>query len=88
MVAVTHATPQAVGAWLDSLSSIYSSADRERFVAAFEMAQQRVGDARGADGEPLLARALGAATLLGAQRFDPDSLTAALLLGLPSTAQY
>jgi GTP pyrophosphokinase len=88
MVAVTHATPQAVGAWLDSLSSIYSSADRERFVAAFEMAQQRVVDARGADGEPLLARALGAATLLGAQRFDPDSLTAALLLGLPSTAQY
>jgi hypothetical protein len=50
MVAVTHATPQAVGAWLDSLSSIYSSADRERFVAAFEMAQQRVGDARGTDG--------------------------------------
>jgi len=86
MVAVTHATPQAVGAWLDSLSAIYSSADRERFVAAFEMARQRVGDARGADGEPLLARALGAATLLGAQRFDPDSLTAALLLGLASTA--
>jgi GTP pyrophosphokinase len=88
MVAATQATPQVVGAWLDSLSDIYSNADRERFVAAFDMAQQRVGDARGADGEPWLSRALGVATLLAAQRFDPDSLTAALLLALSGAARY
>ena len=88
MVAVTHTAPKAVGAWLDSLSAIYTDADRERFLAAYEMAQARVGDARGPDGEPLVARAMGAAAILAAQRFDPDSLTAALLLGLPASARY
>ena len=88
MVAVTHAAPQAVGAWLDSLSDVYTDADRDRFLAAYGMAQDREGDTRGADGEPLLARSLGAASILAAQRFDPDSLTAALLLGLPLSARY
>jgi GTP pyrophosphokinase len=88
MVAVTRATPGAVGEWLDSLPAIYTGADRKRFLAAYEMAQERLDDARAADGEPLLARALGVATILGAQRFDADSLTASLLIGLPASAQY
>jgi len=88
MVAVTHAAPQAVGAWLHSLSASYTDADRERLLAAYRMAQERIGDARGADGEPLMARALGTATILAAQGFDPDSLVAALLLGLPASARY
>ncbi len=88
MVAVTHAAPQAVGAWLDSLSDVYTDADRDRFLAAYGMAQEREGDTRGTDGEPLLGRSLGAASILAAQRFDPDSLTAALLLGLPLSARY
>ena len=88
MVAVTQAAPQAaapqaVGAWLDSLAPVYTDADRERFAAAYEMARERVGDARGADGEPLIERALGTAGILAAQRLDPDSLTASLLVGLP-----
>ena len=92
MVAVTHAAPhaapQAVGAWLDSLSSIYTQADRDRFAAAYEMAHARLDDARGADGEPLIARALGTAGILAAQRFDPDSLVASLLVGLPMASGY
>jgi len=88
MVAVMHIAPKAVGAWIDSLPAIYTDADRERLLAACEMAQERVGDARGADGELLVARGFGAAGILAAQRLDPDSLTAALLLGLPASARY
>jgi GTP pyrophosphokinase len=93
MVAVTHAAPQAaaphaVRAWLDSLGSIYTEADRARFANAYDVARAAAGDARNVDGEPLLARALGAAGILAAQRLDPDSLTAALLGGLPSLPDY
>jgi GTP pyrophosphokinase len=93
MVAVTHAAPlaavpHAVGAWLDSLSDVYGDADRARFAAAYAMAQEALGDAIGAEGEPLVARALGTASILAAQRFDPDSLTAALLVGLPASGRY
>ena len=93
MVAVTHAAPQAaapqaVGAWLESLGPVYTDADRARFAAAYELAHATVGDARGADGESLIARALGTAGILAAQRFDPDSLIAALLMGLPATGSY
>src|SRR6185312_5612453 len=93
MVAVTQAAPhaaapQAVRAWLDSLSPVYTDADRARFGAAYEMAHKRVGDARGADGEPLIARAIGTASILATQRLDPDSLTASLLFGLPASATY
>src|SRR5690348_114150 len=88
MVAVTHTAPRAVGAWLDSIASVYTDADRERFLAAYQMAHERVGDAAGVDGELFVARALGAASILAAQRFDPDSIVAALLLGLPASAHY
>ena len=93
MVAVTQAAPhaaapQAVRAWLDSLSPVYTDADRARFEAAYEMAHKGVGDARGTDGEPLIARAIGTASILATQRLDPDSLTASLLFGLPASATY
>ncbi|HLX29814.1 MAG TPA: bifunctional (p)ppGpp synthetase/guanosine-3',5'-bis(diphosphate) 3'-pyrophosphohydrolase [Casimicrobiaceae bacterium] len=88
MVAVTHAAPKALGAWLDSLSSVYGDADRERFLVAYEMAQERLGGAATDDGEPWMARALGTATILAAQRFDPGSITAALLIGLPASGQF
>ena len=59
MVAVTHAAPQAaapqaVRAWLDSLASVYTDADRARFAAAYETARAALGDARNAEGERLL----------------------------------
>jgi GTP pyrophosphokinase len=93
MVAVSHAAPQAaapqaVGAWLESLGPVYTDADRARFAAAYELAHASLGDALGADREPLIARALGTAGILAAQRFDPDSLIAALLMGLPAVGSY
>jgi GTP pyrophosphokinase len=93
MVAVTHAAPpaavpEAVGAWLDSLSDIYGDADRRRFSAAYAMAHDALAEAAGTDGERLVARGLGTATILAAQRLDPDSLTAALLVGLPMSGRY
>ncbi|MGE5669101.1 MAG: RelA/SpoT family protein [Betaproteobacteria bacterium] len=93
MVAVTHAAPQAaapqaVAAWLSSLAPVYTEADRGRFAAAHELARARLGEARGPDGEPLIETALGTATILAAQRLDPDSLTAALLIGLPNVPGF
>ena len=93
MVAVTHAAPQAaapqvVGAWLDSLASVYSETDRKRFSAAYEVARRTLGDARSADGEPLIERAIGTAGILAAQHLDAVSLTAALLVGMPAVAGY
>jgi GTP pyrophosphokinase len=93
MVAVTHAAPQtaapqAVQAWLDALSSVYGDADRERFAAAYRMASEAVGELRGGDGERLIERAIGTAGILAAQRLDPDSITAGLLVGLPDASGY
>src|SRR6478735_11041870 len=93
MVAVTHAAPQAaapqaVNAWLDSLTPVYTATDRSRFATAYETARDAFGDLRHAEGEPLIARALGTAGILAAQRLDPDSLTASLLVGLPASAKY
>ena len=90
MVAVTHAAPQAavqaVDAWLDSLAAVYTDADRSRFSSAYHMAREAFGDAGNADGERLIERALGTAGILAAQRLEPDSLTASLLVGLPDVA--
>ena len=93
MVAVTHAAPQAaapqaVQAWLDSLAAIYTDSDRERFRAAYEFARSALGEARNQDGEPMLARALGTASIVAAQRLDPDSIASALLIGLPGQPAY
>ena len=93
MVAVTHAAPQAaapqaVRAWLDSLASDYADADRARFAEAYDMASASRGSERVVDGERVIERALGTAGILAAQRLDPDSITAALLIGLPESADY
>ena len=93
MVAVTHAAlqataPDAVGAWLDSLAAVYTDTDRARFASAHATAHDLLGELRGADGEPLIARAIGTAGILATQRLDPDSLTAALLVGLPGSVKY
>jgi GTP pyrophosphokinase len=88
MVAVLHAAPQtaapqAVVAWLETLSREYSSEERASFAAAFEHARARCSDAVMPDGESALDRAFGAATILAGLKLDPDSIRAALLLGLP-----
>jgi GTP pyrophosphokinase len=93
MVAVLHAAPQtaapkAVAAWLDTLTGEYSAEDRASFSAAFEYARARATDAVMGDREPVLDRALGTATILAGLRLDPDSIRAALLLGLPVAGTF
>jgi GTP pyrophosphokinase len=93
MVAVLHAAPRtaaphAVAAWLDTLSREYSATERASFAAAFEHARSLCGDAAMPDGEPILDRALGTATILAGLKLDPDSIRAALLLGLPVAGAF
>ena len=79
---------QAVAAWLDSLESDYSADVRASFAAAIDYARAGTGSATMADGEPALDRAVGAATILAALKLDPDSIRAALLLGLPVAGAF
>jgi len=93
MVAVLHAAPltaapQAVTAWLDSLSRDYSADERASFAAAFAHARACCADAAMPDGESVLERALGTATILAGLKLDPDSIRAALLLGLPVAGAF
>jgi len=90
MADVLHAAPQttAFAARLDSLALPYSVAERASFAAAFEYARSRCGDAAMPDGESVLDRALGTATILSGLKLDPDSIRAALLLGLPVAGTF
>ena len=93
MVAVLHAAPSnaapaAVAAWLESLAPTYRAPDRETFKAALELARERYGDRRLGDGEALLDRAVGAATIVASLHLDPDSIVAALLCGLPAANAF
>jgi GTP pyrophosphokinase len=93
MVAVLHAAPQAaapqaVAAWLDSLSSTYSPDERAAFATAFAYARDHAATAAMSDGEPALERALGTATILAGLRLDADTVRSALLLGLPVAGAF
>jgi GTP pyrophosphokinase len=93
MVAVLHSAPGtseplAVAAWLDGLRGTYPDEDRESFAGVAAYARERCGDAKGADGEALIDRAFGAATILASVKLDADSLRAALLLALPAARAF
>ena len=87
MVAVTHAVreaaaPQAVAAWLATLSGVYPAEDRAAFETALAYARERCGSARGRDGEPLIDRAIGTAVIVTGLKLDAGTVRAALLIGL------
>ncbi len=93
MVAVAHVapktnTPHAIAAWLDGLRGIYPDDDVATFDAAASYARARYADARGRDGEPLVDRALGAATIVAALKLDAGAVRAALLSGLPAAGAF
>jgi len=93
MVAVLHAAPeasapQAVAAWLESLAGAYPADDRDAFAAALAYARERCGTGRGRDGEPLLDRAVSAATILAGLKLDAGTVRAALLTGLPGAGAF
>ncbi len=89
MVAVLHAAPVrdaplAVAAWLDGLRPTYGDDAVRSIASAWEALRAAAGDARTADGEPVVDRALGTATILAGLRLDPASIRAALLHPLPA----
>src|SRR4051812_5220182 len=93
MVAVLHAAPEAsapqsIAAWLAGLRGIYPDDDLAALEAASAYARERCGGTLGRDGEPLMARAVGTATILAGQKFDAATLRAALLLGLPAAHAF
>ena len=74
MVAVLHAAPLpdaplAVGAWLDGLRSTYGDDGARTIAAAFETLREAGDDAHTPEGEPVVERALGTATILAGLRF-------------------
>ena len=93
MVAVLHAAPetgapQAVAAWLDGLRGTYPDDDLDSFKAAFAYAREHCADAPGQDGEPLIDRAAGTATILAGLKLDAATVRAALLVGLPAARAF
>ncbi len=93
MVAVLHAAPEAsapqsIAAWLDGLRGIYPDDDLRAIEAASAYARERCANVAGRDGELLLDRAVGAATILAGQKFDAGTVRAALLIGLPAAHAF
>ena len=87
MVAVLHTAPamgapQAIAAWLDGLRGTYPDDDLTALETAFVYARERCSDAPGRDGEPLIDRAAGAATILAGLKLDAATVRATLLIGL------
>ncbi len=80
--------PRAVSVWLDGLRGTYPEADLRVLEAAFVYASERDGDARGRDGERLVDRATGTATILAALRLDAATVEAGLLIGLPTAGAF
>ena len=93
MVAVLHAVPgagapQAVAEWLDGLRPVYGDDAVARIAAAWQRVCAATGETRGADGERLIDRALGTATILAGLKLDPASICAALLAPLPALGAF
>jgi GTP pyrophosphokinase len=93
MVAVLHtapeaSAPQAVATWLATLRGVYPDDDLDTFEAALVYARERCGATLGRDGEPLIDRALGAATILAGLKLDAGTVRAALLTGLSAANAF
>ena len=93
MVAVLHAAPgtsgpQAIAAWLAGLRGAYPDEDLGAFEAAAAYARERCADRHGRDGEPLIERAVGTATILAGLKLDATTVRAALLIGLPAANAF
>ena len=89
MVAVLHAAPMrdaplAVAAWLDDLRKPYGDDAVTSIASAWEALRVAAADLRTPDGERVVDRALGTATILAGLRLDPASIRAALLHPLPA----
>ena len=93
MVAVLHAAPHAsaphaIAAWLATLRGIYPDEDLGAFEAALAYARERCGTTSGREGEPLIDRAVGTATILAGLKLDAGTIRAALLSGVPGAGAF
>ncbi len=93
MVAVAHAAPKsdaphALAAWLSSLRGTYPDNDLASFETAASYARERCADARGRDGELLVDRAFGTATIVAGLKLDAGAVRAALLSGLAAAGAF
>ncbi len=87
---VTHAlsAPGRDGdLWLARLEARYSATQLAPVQAALGHLHARAGEHRTQSGQPVLEHALGCAHQLAGMGFDPETLAAALLTGLPDTAR-
>jgi GTP pyrophosphokinase len=88
MVAVVHAAPGSAPAWLEALAATYARDDVDRFRDAIDYVAARVGEAKAADGERLVDRALGIAAIVSTLKLDPASIRGALLSVLPAAKAF
>src|SRR5690349_9063509 len=93
MVAVLHAAPEtsaphAIAAWLAGLRGIFPEDDLQAIEAAFVYAREHCDDLTSRDGEALIDRALGTATILAGLKLDAASIRAALLIGIPAAHAF
>jgi GTP pyrophosphokinase len=93
MVAVLHRAPatgvaHAIETWLAGLAGTYPDDDIRTFDAAFAYAREHCADLCGRDGEPLLDRAVGTATILAGLKLDAATVRAGLLIGLPAAGAF
>ena len=86
MVAVLHAAPrtgapEASAAWLDGLRGTYPPDEIAAFAGTLDYARTRCGDACTRDGEPLIDRGAGAASILAGLSSTPPTVVGALFVG-------
>src|SRR5436305_1686860 len=93
MVAVLHARPReiapdAIVQWLEGLRTAYQPEEVSAIDAALRYAQTRCADLATRDGEPMLERAMGTASILAGLKLDASSVRAALLMGTPYASGF
>ena len=87
MVSVHHAVahdPNDTAAWLEKLGGVFTPAEVETISRAIIYAAPLYGEMVEMTGTPLLQHALGAASILLNMNMDAETLTAAILHGVPN----
>ena len=85
---LTETSPERKTGTRVLVGKCYCGAVRYRVEDAFVYARERCGDSTGRDGERLIDRALGTATIVAGLKLDAASIRAALLCGLPAAHAF
>ncbi len=79
---------ETFAAWLEQVGAAYGPEERASIGNALATARASYGEARTADGEPWLDRALGTAAIVAGLKLDAESVRAAVLLGIPALSGF